>query len=66
MIDGFLRASGDYVFLLDSDSEILPNALTELLRPFEDGKTTFCVGNIGILNKKQNFLTMLQSRPTSG
>jgi len=61
MIDGFQLASGDYVFLLDSDSEILPNALTELLRPFEDGKTTSCVGNIGILNKKENFLTRLQA-----
>jgi len=61
MIDGFLKAKGDYVFLLDSDSEILPNALTELLRPFEDGKTTSCVGNIGILNKGDNFLTRLQS-----
>lgn len=61
MIDGFQKASGDYVFLLDSDSEILPNALTELLRPFEDGKTTSVVGNIGILNKKENFLTRLQS-----
>ena len=61
MIDGFQLATGDYVFLLDSDSEILPNALTELLRPFEDGKTTSVVGNIGILNRKKNLLTRLQS-----
>jgi len=61
LIDGFRQTSGDYVFLLDSDSEILPNALTELLRPFEDGRTTSVVGNIGILNKKENFLTRLQS-----
>lgn len=61
MIDGFKMADGDYVFLLDSDSEIFPNALTELLRPFEDDKTTSCVGNIGILNKRENFLTRLQS-----
>jgi len=59
--DGFQLATGDYVFLLDSDSEILPNALTELLRPFEDGKTTSCVGHIGVLDKKQNYLTKLQS-----
>jgi len=61
LIEGFQKARGDYVFLLDSDSEILPDALTELLRPFEDGKTTSCVGNIGILNKNENFLTRLQS-----
>ena len=61
MVDGFLMATGNYFFLLDSDSEILPNALTELLRPFEDDKTTSCVGNINILNKKENFLTRLQS-----
>ena len=61
LIDGFKYANGDYIFLLDSDSEILPNALTELLRPFEDEKTTSCVGDIGILNKNENFLTKLQS-----
>jgi len=61
LIEGFKRASGDYVFLLDSDSEILPNSLTELLRPFENKKTTSCVGNIGILNKNENFLTRMQS-----
>jgi len=61
MIDGFLKATGDYIFMLDSDSEILPNALTELLRPFEDNKTTSVVGNIGILNKGENFLTRVQS-----
>ena len=61
LIDGFIRSEGDYVFLLDSDSEILPSCLTELLRPFEDEKTTSVVGNIGILNKHVNFLTRLQS-----
>jgi len=61
LIDGFKRAKGDYLFLLDSDSEILPDCLTEMLRPFEDGKTTSAVGNIGILNKQDNFLTRLQS-----
>lgn len=61
MVDGFLQASGDYLFMLDSDCEILPNALTELLRPFEDGKTTSVVGNIGILNEKENLLTRLQA-----
>jgi len=59
--EGFKRAEGDYLFLLDSDSEILPNALTELLRPFEDNRTTSCVGHIGILNKSKNFLTALQA-----
>jgi hyaluronan synthase len=61
LIDGFNVVTGDYVFLLDSDSIILPNALTELLRPFEDGKTTSCVGNIGVLNKNKNFVTKLQA-----
>jgi len=61
MIDGILNAGGDYLFMVDSDCEILPNALTELLRPFEDEKTTSVVGNIGILNRKENFLTRLQA-----
>ncbi|MCL1788022.1 MAG: glycosyltransferase family 2 protein, partial [Defluviitaleaceae bacterium] len=60
MTDGFKAATGDYVFMLDSDIEILPNALTELLRPFEDGKTTSVVGNISVLNR-QNFLTKMQA-----
>jgi len=59
--DGLQRVTGDYVFLLDSDSEILPNALTELLRPFEDGKTTSCVGEIGVINRNENFCTRMQS-----
>jgi len=61
LIDGFKMAKGDYVFLLDSDSEIATNALTELLRPFENEKTTSVVGNINILNKSKNFLTRIQS-----
>ena len=61
MMDGFQIATGDYILLIDSDSVFLPNALTELLRPFEDGKTTSVVGYIGVLNKADNFLTRLQS-----
>lgn len=58
---GFEHVRSDYVFLVDSDCQIMPNALTELLRPFEDDKTSSTVGNIGILNVKENFLTRLQS-----
>ena len=61
MADGLKLVHGDYVFLLDSDSEILPSALTELLRPFEDGKTTSCVGNIGVINRNDNICTKLQA-----
>ncbi|MCL1787456.1 MAG: glycosyltransferase family 2 protein [Defluviitaleaceae bacterium] len=60
MTDGFKAAAGDYVFLLDSDIEILPNALTELLRPLEDGKTTSVVGDINVLNR-ENFVTKMQA-----
>jgi len=61
MVEGFNHASGDYVFMLDSDSEVLPNALTELLRPFEDARTTSSVGHIGVLNMRDNFLTRIQA-----
>jgi len=61
MAYGFTIAKGDYMFMLDSDSEILPNALTELLRPFEDGKTCSTVGHIGVLNRNENFVTKLQA-----
>lgn len=56
---GIPLATGDYVFLLDSDSQIRQDALTELLRPFEDGETTSVVGHIGVLNKNK-FLKKLQ------
>ena len=59
--DGIRTAIGDYIFLLDSDSQIAPNALTELLRPFEDGRTASCVGQIGILNQGENFVTKMQA-----
>jgi len=61
MVDGFKLASGDYVFMLDSDSVIMPNALTELLRPFEKKKTTSVVGSIGVANRKRSFIGMMQS-----
>ena len=60
MTDGFKAATGDYVFMLDSDIEILPSALTELLRSFEDDKTTSVVGNISVLNRG-NFVTKMQA-----
>ena len=58
---GFTIAKGDYLFMLDSDSEILPNALTELLRPFENEKTNSTVGHIGVLNRNHNFVTKMQA-----
>jgi len=61
MAYGFTIARGDYLFMLDSDSEILPNALTELLRPFEDEKTCSTVGHINVLNRDQNFVTKMQA-----
>lgn len=55
LIGEFIRAEGGYLFLLDSDSEILPNCVTALLRPIGNPKTTSCEGNIDILNKRQFF-----------
>lgn len=57
---GFTYATGDYFLLVDSDCQLNDNAVTELLRPFEDEKVFSCTGYIGVRNSKVNFLTRMQ------
>ena len=48
---GFAKATGEVVVTLDSDSEVLPNTLAELVSPFVSDKRVGSVaGNVRVLN----------------
>jgi hyaluronan synthase len=57
---GFTQATGDMFMLVDSDGYIFPDAVRELLKPFNDDKVMSVVGHINARNVKENFLTRLQ------
>jgi len=57
---GFTKATGDLFLLADSDGQLLPNAVEELMKPFRDETIGSVNGFIGVLNAKKNFLTRMQ------
>ncbi|MCM3766374.1 glycosyltransferase family 2 protein [Neobacillus niacini] len=57
---GFTHATGDIFMLVDSDGYIFPDAVRELLKPFNDDQVMSVVGHINARNAKENFLTRLQ------
>jgi hyaluronan synthase len=57
---GFKRSTGDIIMLADSDGYIYPNAVRELLKPFNDEKVTSVVGHINARNVKDNIMTQMQ------
>jgi len=51
LMRGFDRASGDVIVTLDSDSEVLPQTLRELVGPFvQDARVGSVAGNVRVLN----------------
>ncbi|MDH4108117.1 MAG: glycosyltransferase family 2 protein [Gammaproteobacteria bacterium] len=51
LMRGFERAKGDVIVTLDSDSEILPRTLQELVSPFvHDARVGSVAGNVRVLN----------------
>ncbi|MFB5190728.1 glycosyltransferase [Alicyclobacillus fastidiosus] len=58
-IYGFERATGDIIFTTDSDGYIYPNAVEEMLIPFNDEKTMAVTGHINARNRKDSWLTRL-------
>lgn len=58
---GFKRSSGEYVITLDSDSEILPDAIQHLISPFRWKNVGATTGNIKVSNADTNFLTKMVS-----
>lgn len=51
LMAGFARATGEVIVTLDSDSEVLPNTLSQLLSPFvADGRVGSVAGHVRVLN----------------
>lgn len=56
----FKKAEGDFILLIDSDGYLYPNAVRELLKPFNDKKVSGVVGHVSARNLKDNILTRMQ------
>lgn len=51
LYEGFLRASGEIIVTVDSDSEVLPNTLRNLVSPLVvDSRVGAVAGNVRVLN----------------
>ncbi|MFB4160156.1 glycosyltransferase [Geomicrobium sp. JSM 1781026] len=57
---GFQRAEGDVFLCADTDGYLYPDALRELLKPFNNARVTSVVGHINARNVKDSFITRLQ------
>jgi len=57
---GFQRATGDVIMIVDSDGYIYPDAVRELLKPFNDPEVVAVTGHVNARNRNQNFVTLLQ------
>ncbi|WP_282597649.1 glycosyltransferase [Bacillus sp. REN3] len=55
----FERATGDIFITVDSDCTVFPNAVRELLKPFNDEEVTATTGHVNIRNRADNVLTRL-------
>ena len=57
---GFQVAKGEFIVSVDSDTTFDRNAITNLLKPFNDPKVGAVSGNVKVRNRHYNFLTRLQ------
>lgn len=55
----FERSDADVFLTIDSDTYAFPNALEELLKPFNDPNIHAATGHINARNRDENFLTRL-------
>ncbi|MFK4927092.1 glycosyltransferase family 2 protein, partial [Lactococcus garvieae] len=55
----FQNGVGDIFFTMDSDGEIFPNTLYELMRPFSDKEVQAVTGHINARNRKNSLLSYL-------
>ncbi|RFU62253.1 glycosyltransferase [Peribacillus saganii] len=55
----FERATGDVFVTVDSDCTVFPDAIRELLKPFNDSEVTATTGHVNIRNRTDNILTRL-------
>jgi len=56
---GFEKAKGDIIVTLDSDTILDKNAIINLIKPFSNPEIGATTGQLGIVNRKKNFLTKL-------
>ena len=55
----FERATGDVFVTVDSDCTVFSNAISELLKPFNDSEVMATTGHVNIRNRTDNLLTRL-------
>ncbi|WP_163653216.1 glycosyltransferase [Listeria sp. PSOL-1] len=55
----FKRGKGEIFFTMDSDGEIYPDTLYELMRPFSNPKVQAVTGHINARNRKNSLLSYL-------
>lgn len=61
LVAGFRAAKGDFVVTIDSDSEINPNTIQEMVTPFlADEKVGGVAGRVSVLNKENVISRMLE------
>lgn len=57
LMAGFAQANGDVIVTLDSDSEVLPDTLAELVSPFvRDQRVGSVAGNVRVLNQDEGMI----------
>ncbi|MFI5134068.1 MAG: glycosyltransferase [Chitinophagales bacterium] len=57
---GIAECSGDYIICIDADTQLMPDAITQLMRYFNSSKVVAVAGNVKVGNQK-NILTKWQS-----
>jgi hyaluronan synthase len=55
----FKRAEGEIIVTVDSDAYIYPNAIRELIAPFQDERVKGTTGHVSARNKDENLFTKL-------
>jgi hyaluronan synthase len=55
----FRHTSSELIVTIDSDTEVAPDAVTEIVRTFEDERVGAVTGDVGVTNHRQNLLTRL-------
>jgi hyaluronan synthase len=56
----FRQATGDFLMIVDSDGDIYPDAVRELLKPFHDPEVKAVTGHVNARNRRDNWITRLQ------
>lgn len=58
--EGIRRSSGEIICLVDSDSQLKPDAVRAIVQPFVDRRVGAVVGHADVANRMTNWLTKMQ------